>query len=114
MALERKYERDIDILLAEEFSVSSEFARWFWQHTRFSEIEAKVVDVFVSRSDSTGESDLVVLYESVVGRTTCHDSPARTYFWVVPSGAILGSRDLAKEVSLLSASHLGGGIAANL
>ena len=63
MAVERKYERDIDILLAEEFSVSAEFAEWFLLQSRFAGIEAKVSDVFVSRSDSTGESDLIVVYE---------------------------------------------------
>jgi hypothetical protein len=67
LAVERKYERDIDILLAEEFTVSREFATWFWRHTRFAETDAKVSDVFVSRSDSTGESDLIVLYESLQG-----------------------------------------------
>lgn len=67
MAVERKYERDIDILLAEEFTVSSGFAAWFWRHTRFAETDAKVSDVFVSRRDSTGESDLIILYESLQG-----------------------------------------------
>jgi hypothetical protein len=67
LAVERKYERDIDILLAEEFTVSPAFAAWFWRHTRFGETDAKVSDVFVSRSDSTGESDLIVLYESLQG-----------------------------------------------
>ncbi len=30
MTLERKYERDIDVLLAEEFDVSPAFAQRFW------------------------------------------------------------------------------------
>jgi hypothetical protein len=64
MAIERKYERDIDIMLAEEFAVSPEFAAWFLKQTKkFAEIEATVLDVYVSRSDSTGESDLVVVFD---------------------------------------------------
>jgi len=67
MAVERKYERDIDVLLAEEFAVSPRFANWFLSLTTFSEATASVVDVYVSRSDSTGESDLVVVFEDPEG-----------------------------------------------
>ncbi len=63
MAVERKYERDIDLLLAEEFAVSPPFACWFLGRTRFAGREANVVDVFVSKSDGAGESDLVVVFE---------------------------------------------------
>ena len=63
MAVERKYERDIDLLLAEEFAVSPAFAAWFLGLTGFAGRAATVVDVFVSKSDATGESDLVVVYE---------------------------------------------------
>ncbi len=64
MAVERKYERDIDLLLAEEFSVSPAFGAWFLKNTRkFATVEAGVLDVYVSRSDSNGESDLVVVFE---------------------------------------------------
>jgi hypothetical protein len=64
MAVERKYERDIDILLAEEFAVSAEFASWFQQKTKFAGLSARLVDVFVSKADSSGESDLVILFEA--------------------------------------------------
>jgi hypothetical protein len=63
MAVERKYERDIDLLLAEEFCVSPGFADWFLSRTSFRGIAATVLDVFVSQSDTDGESDLVVLFE---------------------------------------------------
>ncbi len=64
----RKYERDIDLLLAEEFSVSPPFATWFLSQTKaFKGVDARVVDVYVSRSDATGESDIVVLYERIGG-----------------------------------------------
>lgn len=64
MAVERKYERDIDVFLAEEFSVSSEFSRWFLgKIPKFIGADASVRDVFVSRSDASGESDLVVVFE---------------------------------------------------
>lgn len=63
MTIGRKYERDIDLLLAEEFMVSEPFANWFLAKTKFVGLEARVKDVFVSKSEvSTGESDLVVLY----------------------------------------------------
>jgi hypothetical protein len=60
----RKYERDIDVLLAEEFTVSTSFAAWFRQQVgAFADGEAQVVDVVVSKSDNLGESDLVVVYQ---------------------------------------------------
>src|ERR1035441_6381212 len=68
MAVERKYERDIDILLAEEFAVSPAFAAWFLEHTKkFVGMEANVLGVYVSRSDATGESDLVVVFDKSTG-----------------------------------------------
>jgi len=63
VAVYRKFERDIDVLLAEEFAVSPAFSAWFLTHTRFSGADARVLDVYVSRTDSTGESDLVVVFE---------------------------------------------------
>ena len=36
MPIERKYERDIDLLLAEEFSVSPAFSSWFVSLTTFA------------------------------------------------------------------------------
>ncbi|HYA17254.1 MAG TPA: hypothetical protein VEF06_07300 [Bryobacteraceae bacterium] len=63
MAIDRKYERDVDLLLAEEFTVSPPFVRWFLDQTRsFRGLQAEVEDVFTSRSDVTGESDLVVIF----------------------------------------------------
>lgn len=67
MAVERKYERDIDILLAEEFAVSSDFAGWFLRQTRFANLNARVLHVQVSPSDNTGESDVVVIFEESEG-----------------------------------------------
>jgi hypothetical protein len=68
MTIARKYERDIDLLLAEEFAVSPSFATWFLKQTRdFNGVQARVVDVGVSRSDTTGESDLVVVFEDQNG-----------------------------------------------
>lgn len=63
MAIERKYERDIDLLLAEEFMTSPPFARWMWQKTRHAPLIATVAEVFVSKSTEDGESDLVVIYQ---------------------------------------------------
>lgn len=68
MAVERKYERDIDVLLAEEFCVNQKFASWFLRQTKFAERPAEVVDVFVSKADNLGESDLIVLFEDRAGK----------------------------------------------
>jgi hypothetical protein len=60
----RKYERDIDVLLAEEFAVSPQFVVWFLQNTqKFRNAQASVAEVNISKSDSLGESDLVVILE---------------------------------------------------
>jgi hypothetical protein len=68
MPVDRKYERDIDLLLAEEFAVSHAFAAWFLeQTTKFSSVQAKVSKVCVSKTDSTGESDIVVVFEPAEG-----------------------------------------------
>ena len=63
-AIGRKYERDIDLLLAEEFVVSPGFAAWFLGKTKFSNFGLLVHHVAVSKSDNTGESDLVVIYSN--------------------------------------------------
>ncbi len=64
MAVDRKQERDIDVMLAEEFIVSPGFAARFLAMTRFGNAEAMVVDSFVSVVEgNTGESDLVVVFQ---------------------------------------------------
>jgi hypothetical protein len=62
MATIRKYERDIDLLLAEEFVVSPGFANWFVSRTKFSGRPFETVEVAVSRSDASGETDLEVRF----------------------------------------------------
>jgi hypothetical protein len=70
MVVQRKYERDIDLLLAEEFSISPAFANWFLKHTsNIDHTNATVADVAVSASDAAGESDLVIIYNVAGGRT---------------------------------------------
>lgn len=63
MAVERKYERDIDLLLAEELSVSPAFADWLKAKTTIASVPASVVDVFVSKANNLSESDLIAIYE---------------------------------------------------
>ncbi len=58
----RKYERDIDLLLAEEFVVSPSFAEWFVGRTKFAGTPYEILDVSVSRSDVSGETDLEVRF----------------------------------------------------
>ena len=65
MPVMRMFERDVDLLLAEEFSVSLPFARWFLEQLN---VEAPsglcVIDVTVSKvHDTLGETDLEVIYE---------------------------------------------------
>lgn len=63
LIIPRKYERDVDMLLAEEFSISTDFGAWFLGKTRrFQGVKACVVGVEVSKSDNLGESDLVVTF----------------------------------------------------
>jgi len=60
----RIYERDVDIILAEEFYSSASFASWFLSFTKlFCETTAEVTEVDVSLSDERGESDLVIVFE---------------------------------------------------
>jgi hypothetical protein len=66
MPINRKYERDIDLFLAEEFSSSAAFSKWFLDQTPLAGRDAKVEDVFVGSADSNGESDLVVFFRSAV------------------------------------------------
>lgn len=64
--LPRFYERDMDIILAEEFQVSPAFANWFLSAKDCADCRSgKVLAVAVSKSDNLGESDLIVLFESV-------------------------------------------------
>lgn len=57
-------ERDIDMLLLEEFNVSSEFASWFYSKVTGKSQAPDCTGAWHSVSDSTlGESDLVVLYD---------------------------------------------------
>ena len=62
MTVGRKYERDIDLLLAEELTVNPAFSAWLKGKTRFADVPAEIADVFVSKSDNLGESDLIVTY----------------------------------------------------
>lgn len=68
MPVMRKYERDIDLLLAEEFSVCPAFADWFKSKTKFAAEEAVIADVHVSKSDNLGESDLIALFKRIDGK----------------------------------------------
>lgn len=63
MPVERKYERDVDLLLAEEFAINPAFADHFKSLTKFSGEVATVADFWVSKSNTLGESDLIVLYQ---------------------------------------------------
>jgi hypothetical protein len=68
MPVERKYERDLDLLLAEEFAVNPTFAERFKALTKFGSEPATVADFWVSKSNSLGESDLIVVYQCDDGR----------------------------------------------
>lgn len=63
MPLERIYERDVDLLLAEEFEVNPQFANQIKSLTKFADGPAVVVECWVSKSSNLGESDLEVIYQ---------------------------------------------------
>ena len=63
MPVERMYERDVDLLLAEELVVNPIFADRLKSITKFADKEATVSDFWVSKSNNLGESDLVVVYQ---------------------------------------------------
>jgi hypothetical protein len=57
-------ERDIDLLLVEEFLSSPAFLAWFAERAGLKETSGlKLLHVERSRSDSTGESDVEVTYK---------------------------------------------------
>jgi hypothetical protein len=62
MPVERIYERDVDLLLAEEFDVNPAFANHIKSLTKFAGEPATVAEFWVSKSNNLGESDLVVAY----------------------------------------------------
>jgi hypothetical protein len=61
--VERMYERDVDLLLAEELDVNPAFANHIKSLTKFASEPATVAEFWVSKSNNLGESDLVVVYE---------------------------------------------------
>ncbi len=62
----RIYERDVDIVLAEEFYSNPEFATWILSKTKSfaNYADARVSKVQVSLTDQIGESDLVIVFEN--------------------------------------------------
>ena len=57
-------ERDIDLLLLEEFNANAEFASWFMSVAFPKEKESECIGAWHSVNDpELGESDLIVLYD---------------------------------------------------
>jgi hypothetical protein len=56
-------ERDIDLLLLEEFIASNKFQTFFLEQTKFKDIDLVFLDAQRSVTDSTGESDLEVTFK---------------------------------------------------
>jgi len=67
MDLDRAYERDVDLLLAEEFEVNEAFADAVIGHTRFAGRRLRVIETSVSLATPAGESDLVVVLADSAG-----------------------------------------------
>jgi hypothetical protein len=62
-------ERDIDLLLVEEFLASPAFLAWFAERSGLKAMPGlKLLHVERSRSDPTGESDVEVTYQEASGR----------------------------------------------
>ena len=69
LPLETVSERDIDLLLLEELTVSENFARWFVKQASFSgSVLQRVESVRHSVSDASGESDLEIVFLDSHGR----------------------------------------------
>lgn len=63
--MEAVAERDIDLLILEELTVSREFAQWFYQENHLVPPTQGKAKAFHSVSDAElGESDIVVLYDN--------------------------------------------------
>jgi hypothetical protein len=65
MPVVRVSERDVDLILAEEFSVSQPFAHWFLGQLGLADVsDVRVLDATVSKvHHNLGESDLEVVFE---------------------------------------------------
>jgi hypothetical protein len=64
----RIYERDVDIILGEEFDCNPDFSRWVLSKTKsLAREQGAVVEVYVSLSNESGESDLVVIFAAEDG-----------------------------------------------
>ena len=62
--IESVTERDIDLLLLEEFNVSPEFSSWFHSKVISNASVPEIIGAWHSVSDSVlGESDLIVIYQ---------------------------------------------------
>ena len=65
-------ERDIDLLLLEEFISSIDFQQWFLTKTLGAAVRLSgSLHVHHSKSDTTGESDLVVVFEELDSGPVC-------------------------------------------
>lgn len=61
-------ERDVDLLLVEEFSASAEFRTWFNERVGLT-AESELTSVARSVASSNGESDIELMFQSAVGIT---------------------------------------------
>lgn len=57
-------ERDIDLLLLEEFMSSSDFQIFFLKQSKFKELKLTYIEAQRSVTDSTGESDLEISFKN--------------------------------------------------
>ena len=57
-------ERDIDLLLLEEFMYSSDFQIFFLKQSKFKELKLTYIEAYRSVTDSTGESDLEISFKN--------------------------------------------------
>ena len=60
--IDRIYERDADVVIAEELNISLPFANWLARHAaRFKDRKVTNTEAFVSRYDKSGETDVTVI-----------------------------------------------------
>ena len=58
------YERDMDIMFLNAFASDKSFLKLFTDKTKFPKADYKVKEVYLSKSDKDGESDITVIIEA--------------------------------------------------
>lgn len=61
--IDRIYERDVDLALVEECTISPNFARWCASAAKLETDDLTALEVYASLADEAGESDVTVIFK---------------------------------------------------